>query len=88
VERIGIRELRQHASTYLARVQTGEAFEITDRGRLVAVLSPPSAPTSARARLLGGGLLIAARSPEAPLPRPVHVTGRSDDVLAELRAQG
>jgi prevent-host-death family protein len=41
MNRIGIRELRQHASRYLAAVQAGETVEITDRGRLVALLVPP-----------------------------------------------
>jgi prevent-host-death family protein len=36
--RIGVRELRQHASRYLALVQAGEVVEVTDRGRLVARL--------------------------------------------------
>jgi len=38
--RIGVRELRQHASRYLALVQRGEVVEVTDRGRLVARLVP------------------------------------------------
>jgi prevent-host-death family protein len=37
---IGVRELRQHASVYLARVAAGELIEITDRGRPVARLVP------------------------------------------------
>jgi prevent-host-death family protein len=40
MERIGVRELRQHASRYLARVAAGERIEVTDRGRLVAMLVP------------------------------------------------
>jgi prevent-host-death family protein len=40
MDRIGVRELRQHASRYLARVATGETIEITDRGRSVALLVP------------------------------------------------
>lgn len=40
IERIGVRELRQHASRYLARVATGETIEVTDRGRIVALLVP------------------------------------------------
>ncbi len=40
MERIGIRELRQHASRYLARVARGERIEVTDRGRPVAMLVP------------------------------------------------
>jgi prevent-host-death family protein len=40
MERIGVRELRQHASRYLARVARGERIEVTDRGRPVAMLVP------------------------------------------------
>jgi prevent-host-death family protein len=40
MERIGVRELRQHASRYLARVAHGESLEVTDRGRPVARLVP------------------------------------------------
>jgi prevent-host-death family protein len=40
MEKIGVRELRQHASRYLARVASGETLEVTDRGRPVAMLVP------------------------------------------------
>ncbi len=40
MERIGVRELRQHASRYLARVARGESIEVTDRGTPVALLVP------------------------------------------------
>lgn len=40
MDRIGVRELRQHASRYLARVEGGESLEVTDRGRPVALLVP------------------------------------------------
>jgi prevent-host-death family protein len=40
MDRIGVRELRQNASRYLARVATGETIEVTDRGRPVALLVP------------------------------------------------
>ena len=40
MERIGVRELRQHASRYLARVAGGESLEVTDRGTPVARLVP------------------------------------------------
>jgi prevent-host-death family protein len=38
---VGVRELRQRASELLRRVERGEIIEVTDRGRAVAVLSPP-----------------------------------------------
>lgn len=40
MDRIGVRELRQNASAYLARVASGESIEVTDRGRPVALLVP------------------------------------------------
>lgn len=40
MDRVGVRELRQHASRLLARVAGGEALEITDHGRAVARLVP------------------------------------------------
>ena len=40
MDRIGVRELRQHASRYLERVAHGESLEVTDRGRPVARLVP------------------------------------------------
>ena len=46
--RIGVRELRQHASRYLALVARGEHVEVTDRGRPVAMLVPvPGEPWDA-----------------------------------------
>jgi prevent-host-death family protein len=40
VESIGIRELRQHASRYVAMAKRGQRVAVTDRGRLVAYLVP------------------------------------------------
>lgn len=37
-----MRELRQNASVYLARVQKGEVIEVTSRGRTVARIVPPT----------------------------------------------
>jgi prevent-host-death family protein len=70
---VGIRELRQRASELLRRVEQGETFEITDRGRPVAVLGP----------LPGGGPLdrLRAASDVEPateelddLPEPLVLT--------------
>jgi prevent-host-death family protein len=55
MDRVGVRELRQHASRYLARVERGESIEITDRGRLVARLVP--AGSDAWSDLVASGLV-------------------------------
>jgi prevent-host-death family protein len=38
MDRVGARELRRQASAILRRVAAGDSFEVTDRGRPVAVL--------------------------------------------------
>lgn len=54
-EGIGIRELRQHASRYVAMAKAGLRVPVTDRGRLVAYLVPADAPGSAYERLVAAG---------------------------------
>lgn len=84
--RIGVRELRQNASKYLARVKAGETVEVTERGSLVALLTPPRPGDSARERLIAEGKLIPATG-SLNLPEPVHVEGPSTgEVLDDQRA--
>ncbi|HET9255998.1 MAG TPA: type II toxin-antitoxin system prevent-host-death family antitoxin [Pseudonocardiaceae bacterium] len=73
--RIGIRELRQNASRYLALVKAGETVEVTERGELIALLVPPQRSRSARDRLIGAGRLIPASCPTGRVrsPRPVPI---------------
>lgn len=40
--KIGVRELRQHASRYIERVRAGESIDVTLRGLVVARLVPPA----------------------------------------------
>jgi len=87
--RIGVRELRQHASRYLDLVKAGETVEVTERGQLVAVLAPPSPGATARERLIAEGRLVPARGPRV-LPTPVPAlpdAPSSAAVLDELRAE-
>ncbi len=58
MEEIGVRELRQHASRWLARVQAGETFVVTDRGRPVARLGPLEEPATGLAALLDQGRAV------------------------------
>ena len=60
---IEVRELRQHASQWLARVRAGERIVVTERGRAVAELvpiSPGAAPGGTLARLVSDGLAAPA----------------------------
>jgi prevent-host-death family protein len=84
MERIGVRELRQHASRYLARVKSGETVEVTERGQLVALLVPPGPARDARERLIADGWLTPS-SGVLRLPRRVKAHRTSEAVLDELR---
>ena len=60
MKQISVRELRQYASVWLRRVQAGETFEITSRGRPVAVLAPPP-PEDELEQLIASGRVRPAR---------------------------
>ncbi|MHB8319235.1 MAG: type II toxin-antitoxin system Phd/YefM family antitoxin [Acidimicrobiales bacterium] len=85
METIGVRELQQHVSAALRRVGRGETIGVTDRGRLVAVLSAPSTASGAGALLASGRVQPARRTPK-DLPDPVVSSRETADVLDELRA--
>ena len=53
--KIGIRELRQHASRYVAMAKAGMRVPVTDRGKLVAYLVPAEEPGSMFERLVAAG---------------------------------
>jgi prevent-host-death family protein len=85
--RIGIRELRQHASRYLKQVKAGEIVEVTERGKLIALLVAPTPAITARGRLIASGRLIPAKgSLQLPRQRYVRITESSvSQELNELR---
>ncbi len=85
MERIGVRELRQHASRYLDLVKAGETVEVTERGELVALLVPAQRADTARDRLIATGKLIPASAPSGRLRSPSPVpSGPDEPTNAEL----
>ena len=87
--RIGVRELRQHASRYLALVKDGETVGVTERGRPVAKLVPTRDADTAQERLIAAGRLIPASRPFSP-PGAVRAPAGAADtstVLEELREE-
>jgi prevent-host-death family protein len=52
MESVGVRDLRQNLSRYLAQVKEGVSFAVTERGREVARLSPSGPVDSPIARLV------------------------------------
>ncbi len=82
-----VRELRQRASELLRQVERGEVFEITDRGRPVALLSPLP-PASPLDRLRTSGEVAPANAAMDDLPPPLVIEPGQEppsSVLAKLR---
>lgn len=81
---VGIRELRNHLSRYLDRVQAGEEVVVTDRGRAIARVLPLS---SGRVidRLVAQGLVTPAAQPKRTRPRPLKTAGPVSDLVVEQR---
>ncbi|CAN5879745.1 hypothetical protein BH20ACT6_BH20ACT6_14690 [soil metagenome] len=87
--RIGVRELRQHASRYLALVKTGETVEVTERGELIALLISPHSAQTMRDRLIAAGRLIPASGPTGRLrsPRAVPIAATAPTNQEALEAE-
>ena len=89
METIGVRELRQHASRYLARVEAGEELGVTNNGRLVARLVPVRDAERSRAALIESGALIPARRASNLLDvnaiAPADPERTLSDILNEMR---
>jgi prevent-host-death family protein len=86
--RIGIRELRQNASEYVRRAESGETIEITDRGRPAARLTPLPKQGGLIDRLIAEGRAKPATGniADLPTPRPLPPGSPSlSEILDELR---
>jgi prevent-host-death family protein len=90
--RIGIRELRQHASVYVDLAEKGYTVDITNRGRLVAQLVPVTEPDSPLERLIAAGIIEPAEegggvSDLDPYPAPPAGQLTASDILAQMRRE-
>jgi antitoxin (DNA-binding transcriptional repressor) of toxin-antitoxin stability system len=88
--RIGIRELRQHASVYVDLAEKGYTVDITNRGRLVAQLVPVRAPGSPLERLIAAGIIEPAEEGGGvadlePYPAPPAGQPTASEILARMR---
>lgn len=87
--RIGVRELRQHASRYLDMVKAGHTVEVTERGELVALLVSPTRAEMTRDRLVAAGRLVPASGPLQLPPRRVLAESEesASEALSGLREE-
>lgn len=95
METVGIRDLKNHLSAYVRKVEAGDIVLVTDRGVVVAELVPPGHGTRPGihagllelARRDGLRLPTRPRDPAAfPLMPPVDLEGRTiQDLIDEER---
>ena len=81
---VGVRELRQNLSVYLARLATGTVFRVTDRGQAVALLIPLPPHATAVERLVATGRAEPATRDVLTLGKP---TARSKTSLTDALGQ-
>jgi len=86
-EQVGVRELRQNLSVYLARIARGETLEVTDRGLPVAILAPLPKPTSVLERLRREGRVTPARGDLLRLKRPPMAVSRRGSRALQAQRQ-
>ena len=92
---VGIRELKNSLSEYLRRVRSGETVLVTDRGEVVAEVSPPgrgildpSIPPALSALARAGLATLGAPADVTvyrPLPRRIRGRTTSTKLLDEER---
>ncbi|TMD97291.1 MAG: type II toxin-antitoxin system prevent-host-death family antitoxin [Chloroflexi bacterium] len=87
MDRVGIRELRQHASAVIRRVVAGESLEVTDRGRAVARIIPLR-PTGVVDQMITEGRAVPAHGDllEVTPLRPLVGRPSLSQVLTDMRA--
>jgi prevent-host-death family protein len=87
VERIPVRELNQHTSAVLSRVQHGETLEVTVNGHAVALLVPvESSPLD---NLIRQGRVVPATD-HTPFPMPrgeIDTVTDSTTIVSDLREE-
>ena len=83
--KVGVRELKDHLSRYLAQVREGGEVVVTDRGRPIARLLAVDAPANRLADLVEQGLVRPASRPERRRPTRVVASGSVSELVAEQR---
>ncbi len=91
MDSVGVRDLRQNLSKYLALVKDGQSLAVTERGREVARLAPSGPPDSPIARLVAergatmprGNLLDRIGASDRPPAGPPY----SEELLEEMREE-
>jgi prevent-host-death family protein len=81
---VGVRELRDGLSRYLAEVRSGRTLTVTDHGRSIARIVPVERPTKLE-QLRAEGRVQPARRRKQRAPKPVASSGMVSDLVGEQR---
>jgi prevent-host-death family protein len=84
---VGVRELRDHLSKYLAEVKEGREIVVTDHGRPIARLVPPEPGRSKLAQLIAEGRAQPPQTTERRRFQPIKLKdgGSISDIVIEQR---
>jgi prevent-host-death family protein len=89
IDTVGVRELKDNLSRYLARVRDGGEIVVTEHGRPVARVIGVRGKTSSErlAELVAGGHITPAAQKRRGAPRPVELPGRAtvSDLVKDQR---
>ena len=85
---VGVRELRDHLSTYLERVKGGEVLTITEHGKPIATLSSQVIPPGLL-ELARQGRVTLATKPRTPFDEipSFPYDGSIQDLMDEVRGR-
>jgi prevent-host-death family protein len=89
MEHVSVRDLRQHLSRYLRRVEQGEHLLVTERRRPVAMLGPLPEATDVLDLMIATGEATAPVGDllDLPLPPPSPPGPSTAEILDDLREE-
>jgi prevent-host-death family protein len=84
-QEVGVRELKNGLSRYLAAVKDGQELIVTDHGKPVARIVPVSRSIDRLAELVAQGKVKPARPGPRYIPKPMEGEGPLSDIVLEQR---
>jgi len=89
MEMVGLRELKTHLGSYIAKARAGEHIVVTNRGKHVAEIGPLSPERELILALYAQGKIRRLAEGPMELPERLHIEGfsLSDAVIEERRHQ-
>ncbi len=81
--RVGTRELKNRLSEYLRLVKAGQTVTITERGKVIAHISPSAPTIEERMQALeAAGILVCGKG--KPKPHRPKIVNRTDRLMSDI----